>query len=72
MENLIEMKYIASAMVFSLIGLIVLVVALWVFDKLTPGKLWNEIVVKQNLALAITAAAVILAFAEIIASAIHG
>jgi uncharacterized membrane protein YjfL (UPF0719 family) len=72
MENLIELKYIASALVFSAIGLVVLMVAMFVFDKLTPGQLWNEIVQKQNLALAITAAAVILAFAEIIASAIHG
>lgn len=72
MESMIDMKLIASALAFSLIGLVVLVIALLVFDKLTPGKLWHEIVVKQNLALAITAAAVIIAFAEIIASAIHG
>lgn len=72
MESMIDMKLIASALAFSLIGLVVLVIALLVFDKLTPGKLWHEIVVKQNLALAITTAAVIIAFAEIIASAIHG
>lgn len=72
MENLIELKYVASALVYSLVGIIVLIIALFVFDKLTPGKLWYEIVHNKNLALAITTAAVILAFAEIIASAIHG
>ncbi len=72
MENIVEMKYLISALVFSGIGLLILAVTLIIFDKLTPGKLWQEIAVKQNMALAITVAAIILGVANIIASAIHG
>ncbi len=68
----INLKYVVSAIVFSGIGIIVLAFAFYIFDKLTPGNLWHEIVVKHNIALAITTAAMILAIAQIIASAIHG
>jgi putative membrane protein len=71
-EQLISMKYVVNAVVFSGIGLVVLAFAFWVFDKLTPGHLWKEIVEEHNVALAITAGATILAIAQIIASAIHG
>ncbi len=72
MEPLINIKYIISALVFSGIGLVVLAIAFFVFDKLTPGDLWKEIVEKHNVALAITVGAMTLAIAQIIASAIHG
>ncbi|WGL58914.1 DUF350 domain-containing protein [Pigmentibacter sp. JX0631] len=68
----INLKYIISAVVFSLLGVIILAIAFYIFDKLTPGNLWHEIVVNKNIALAITTAAMTLAIAQIIASAIHG
>lgn len=71
-EELISFKYIANAIVFSVIGMIVLAVSFRIFDILTPGNLWKEIVEEKNIALAITAGAMILAMAQIIASAIHG
>jgi len=70
-DQLISIKYIIAALVFSGIGILVLGVAFWIFDKITPGHLWKEIVEEQNLALAITTGAFILAIAQIIASAIH-
>ncbi len=72
MESLINIKYIVGAIVFSVIGIIILAVSFIVFDKLTPGDLWKEVVEKQNVALAIIAAAMILSMANIISSAIHG
>lgn len=72
MENYINLKYIAGAVVYSLLGIVILAFAFVVFDKLTPGNLGKEIVEEKNIALAITAGAMILAIAQIIASAIHG
>jgi putative membrane protein len=70
--QLINFKYIVAAIVFSAIGIIVLALSFVIFDKLTPGHLWKEIIEEQNIALAITTAAMILGIAQIIASAIHG
>lgn len=72
MEVLINVKYIANAVVFALIGIVMLIFAFFVFDKMTPGNLWKEIVEEKNVALAITAGAMALAIAQIIASSIHG
>jgi len=47
-------------------------IAFWLFDRMTPGRLWHEIVEKQNIALAITAGAMIIAISQIISSAING
>jgi putative membrane protein len=71
-DQLISTKYVVSALVFSGMGIVILSMAFWLFDKITPGNLWKEIVEEQNIALAITAAAFTLAIAQIIASAIHG
>lgn len=70
--QLINLKYVIAAVLFSTIGIVVLGVSFVVFDKLTPGNLWKEIVEEQNIALAITTAAMTLGIAQIIASAIHG
>lgn len=72
MDQLINFKYVVAALVFSAIGIIVLAISFVVFDKITPGNLWKEIVEEKNVALAITTAAMTLAMAQIIASAIHG
>lgn len=72
MEILINIKYIVNALVYSLLGIVILTVSLFIFDKLTPGNLWKEVVEEKNIALAITVGAVTLAMAHIISSAIHG
>jgi uncharacterized membrane protein YjfL (UPF0719 family) len=72
MEEFISIKYVVNALVFSVLGLVVLTVAFIVLDKLTPGNLWKEIIEDQNIALAIIVGAMMLAIASIISSAIHG
>jgi putative membrane protein len=71
MESL-HLQYLGSALVYSIFGIVVLVVAFWIIEMITPDNLWKEIIEKQNKALAIIAAAFILAIAIIISSAIHG
>lgn len=72
MENYIQIKYIIGSIVYSFIGIAILLTAFWIIEKITPENLWQEIIIKQNKALAIMAAAFMLAVAIIIASAIHG
>jgi putative membrane protein len=72
MENLFNLKYIVSSVLYSFIGIFILVLSFWVIEKITPENLWQEILVNKNNALAIMAAAFMLAVAIIIASAIHG
>lgn len=72
MEELVNLKYIVNTLIFSFIGLVILGISFKVFDRLTPGNLWKEIVEEKNIALAITTAAMTLAMAHIIASALHG
>jgi uncharacterized membrane protein YjfL (UPF0719 family) len=55
-----------------MLGLLILVFSFIVFDKLTPGNLWQEIVEKHNIALAIVVGSMTMAIAQIISSAIHG
>lgn len=70
--DIINIKYVVNALVFAFLGLGILLVSFFVFDKLTPGHLWKEIVEKQNVAMAVTVGSVILAMALIIGFAIHG
>jgi putative membrane protein len=71
-SQLIAFKYVINALVFSVLGLALLALSFVVFDKLTPGILWKEIVEGRNIALAIVAGAFTIAMALIIASSIHG
>lgn len=72
MDQFFSLKAVINSVLFSFIGLAVLWVAFYLFDKGTPGSFWKEIVEEHNIALAITAGAVILAFGQIISSAING
>lgn len=67
-----ELKYITASIIYSLLGIFILVVCFVIIEKLAPENLWKEIVDKQNVALAILAAAFMIAVAIIISSAIHG
>ena len=72
MENLLNIKYIAASVVYSLIGILILGLSFWLIEKITPENLYKEILENRNVALAIILSAFILAIAIIIASAIHG
>ena len=65
--------YIVNSLIFSVIGIVVLVLAFVFVDMVTPRyKVWVEIVEKQNLALAILLGAYLIGVAIIIAAAVHG
>ena len=70
--EMINMKYVVASVVYSFLGIAVLVVSFVVIEKITPQNMWKEIVEKQNKAVAIMAAAFMIAIAMIISSAIHG
>lgn len=61
-----------STLLYSVLGMIVFVIGFVILDLLTPGKLWQEIEQKQNVAVAIFAGAVAIGLAIIVAAAIHG
>jgi putative membrane protein len=72
MEELISLKSILGSVIYSVIGIAILVIAYLIFEKITPENLRKEIIEKQNTALAIVSGSFILAIAIIIATAIHG
>lgn len=72
MEQVLSVKYVVAAIVYSILGIAILCFSTKVFDWLTPGDLWKDIVVEKNLPLAIVLAAVTIAVGNIIAAAIHG
>lgn len=70
--DMINIKYIVASTVYSLLGIIILLICFVIVEKITPENLWKEVIEKKNTAVAIVAAAFILAIAIIISSAIHG
>ena len=72
MKEIIPTGYVINALVFSGLGLLILWGSFFLFDKLTPYKLWDEIIKGKNTALALVVAAMTLAMGLIVASAIHG
>lgn len=61
-----------GSLLYALIGVVVLYLSFIIIDKLTPYDLWQEIVEKHNVALAILLGLMGLGVAIIIAAAIHG
>jgi putative membrane protein len=66
-----EYKYIIASIIYSMIGIFILGISFWIFEKVTPENIWKEIIDKQNVALALVSAAFMIAISLIIASAIH-
>lgn len=61
-----------GSILFALIGVVIFWVSFLIIDKITPYDLWQEIVEKQNLALAVVVASTALGICIIVAAAIHG
>lgn len=66
------MKPFLASIVFSLLGIIILLIAYFIIERLTPENTWNEISKNNNTALAIVFAAFIIGISMIISAAIHG
>jgi uncharacterized membrane protein YjfL (UPF0719 family) len=67
-----SLPVLLNSLLYAGVGMVVLVVGFMILDALTPGKLWEQINEKQNLAVAIFAGATAIGLSIIIASAIHG
>jgi uncharacterized membrane protein YjfL (UPF0719 family) len=61
-----------GSILYALIGVAIFWISFVVIDKLTPYKLWEEIVEKHNMALAIVVGAMALGVSIIVAAAVHG
>lgn len=66
------MKPIVGSILYSFLGLVILLISYFIIEKLTPENTWKEIVQNKNVALAIVFAAFIIGIAIIISGAIHG
>ena len=62
-----------TALAFAFLGMAVLGLGFYIIEKITPRvHVWNELVEKQNVALAIVLGAALLGIALIVAAALHG
>jgi uncharacterized membrane protein YjfL (UPF0719 family) len=63
---------LVNSILYSFLGIAILVIAFVIVEVITPKhNLWKEVVEKQNMALALVAGFFMLSIAIIIASAIH-
>jgi uncharacterized membrane protein YjfL (UPF0719 family) len=63
---------VLGSVMYAVIGVVILWVSFVIIDKITPYKLWEEIVEHKNMALAIMVAGMFIAIGQIVAAAIHG
>ena len=63
---------IIGSAVFALVGVAIFWICFVIVDKLTPYHLWDEIVEKKNVALAIVVGSMCIAIGTIVAAAVHG
>jgi putative membrane protein len=70
--DVISLKPILNSIVFSLLGIIILLIAYFIIEKLTPENTWKEVTQKNNTAVAIVLGALVIGISMIISAAIHG
>ena len=61
-----------GSMLFALMGVGIFWLCFVIIDKLTPYRLWEEIIEKKNVALAIVVGAMCIAIGMIVSAAVHG
>jgi len=62
---------VLAAILYTVLGVLLFVGGFFLFDRLTPGTLWKELIEDQNTALGVLMGCVAIALAIIIAAAIH-
>ena len=72
MKNMLDLSHLCAAIVYSGLGVAVFTGWFIAFDKLTPYDLWQEVVAKQNRALATVLAGSSIAIGLIIAASMLG
>jgi putative membrane protein len=60
-----------NAVVYSLLGILIFMLAFFLIDRLTPYHLWKEIIDDKNIALAILVGAMSIGMCMIIAMAVQ-
>jgi uncharacterized membrane protein YjfL (UPF0719 family) len=65
-------EVVLGSTMYALIGVVIFWISFIVVDKLTPYKLWEELVEHKNVALAIVVGAMCISIGNIVAAAIHG
>lgn len=64
-------KNVIASLIYAVLGIVILLGAFVVVDKLTPGHLWNEILREKNTAIAILMGCLGIGISIIIAASIH-
>ena len=72
MKTILDVQHLGGAVIYSALGAAVFFGWFVVFDKLTPYDLWQEVVVKQNRALATVISGLSIAMGLIIAASMLG
>ncbi|RTL34206.1 MAG: DUF350 domain-containing protein [Burkholderiales bacterium] len=65
-------EVILGSTMYAVIGVVVFWVSFIIVDKITPYRLWEELVEHKNVALAIVVGAMCISIGNIVAAAIHG
>lgn len=63
---------VLGSILYAVIGVLVFWISFVIIDKLTPYKLWEEIVEHKNLALAVVVGSMCISIGLIVSAAIHG
>lgn len=71
MSSIVHLEALLNAVIFAVLGVVILVVSFILWDRITPYDLWKEIIEKHNTALAIFAGLMALGIAIIVAAAVH-
>jgi len=67
----LNLSALLNALVYSVLGILIFVIAFLIIDKMTPYHLWKEIVEDKNVALAVLIGALSIGMCIIIAAAVH-
>ena len=60
-----------AAAVFAVLGVALFLAAFFLFERITPGLLWKEVIEEHNTSLAVVIGGVAIGLSIIIAAAIH-
>ena len=66
-----NLSALGNALIYSVLGILIFILAFVIIDKVTPFHLWKEIVQDKNVALALLIGAMSIGICIIIAAAVH-
>ncbi|MDB4950180.1 MAG: hypothetical protein JWM27_2829 [Gemmatimonadetes bacterium] len=63
-------SHLLAALIYAVVGIVILVLGFVLVDRLTPGSMWQELMEKQNVALGVAMAGIAIGLSIVIAAAI--